>query len=189
MKNIGTKIAKGAIWMVLFKLIERSVGLISTLILVRLLIPEDFGLLAMALSITTALELLGAFGFDMALIQNQKAGRDHYNTAWTFNVIFAFSSAAILVAIAIPAAIFYHEPRLEAVIYFLALGSFVKGFENIGVVAFRKELEFNKEFKFLIGKKIASFAITVPLAFILKSYWALVFGILVGNVYFPHLKI
>ena len=78
MKNIGTKIAKGAIWMVLFKLIERSVGLISTLILVRLLIPEDFGLLAMALSITTALELLGAFGFDMALIQNQKAGRDHY---------------------------------------------------------------------------------------------------------------
>ena len=183
MTNIGTKIAKGAIWMVLFKLTERSLGLISTLILVRLLIPEDFGLLAMAMSIIAALELLGAFGFDMALIQNQNADDNHYNTAWTFNVIFAVSSAVILVIIAIPAAIFYHEPRLEAVIYFLALGSFFKGFENIGVVAFRKELEFNKEFKFLLGKKLASFATTVPLAFILKSYWALVFGILAGNIF------
>ena len=106
--------------MVLFKLIERSLGIVSTVILVRLLIPEDFGLIAMAMSIIAALELMGAFGFDMALIQNQDADRDHYNTAWTFNVIFAASSAILLVAIAIPAANFYHEPRLEVVIYFLA---------------------------------------------------------------------
>jgi len=183
MKNIGTKVAKGALWMVLFKFTERSLGIISTIILARLLVPEDFGLIAMAMSIIAVLELMGAFGFDMALIQNQKAERSHYDTAWTFNVLFAVISSILLVLIAVPTANFYHEPRLELIIYFLALGTFITGFENIGVVAFRKDLEFRKEFKFLVLKKVASFSVTIPLAFIMESYWALVIGILTGKVF------
>lgn len=182
MSSLGTKISKGAVWMVLFKLAERSLGIISTIILARLLIPEDFGLIAMAMSIIAILELMGAFGFDMALIQNQKATRHQYDTAWTFNVLFALLSALLLLLLAYPATLFYEEPRLHTVIYFLAFGTFISGFENIGVVAFRKDLEFNKEFRFLIGKKLMSFMVTVPLAFILQNYWALVFGILAGKV-------
>ena len=59
--------------MVLFKLVERSIGLISTLILVRLLSPADFGVVAMALSFIFMAEALTAFGLDTALIQNQEA--------------------------------------------------------------------------------------------------------------------
>ncbi len=182
MNNIGKSIAKGAIWMVLFKLIERSIGLISTIILARLLFPADFGLIAMAMSIIAVLELLGAFGFDMALIQKSDTTRSHFDTAWSFNIILALVSAVILLLLAYPAAVFYEEPRLEIVIYFLAAGTFIAGFQNIGVVYFRKELEFNKEFQFLLGKKLASFCVTIPLAFILQSYWALVFGILAGKI-------
>ena len=181
MRSIANRVAKGAMWMVLFKSVERSLGFISTVILARLLVPDDFGLVAMAMSIIAMLELLSAFGFDMALIHNQAAEQRHYNTAWTFEVLIAVLSAVALMILAAPAAWFYDEPRLETVMYILALGTFIQGFENIGVVAFRKELEFNKEFQFLLGKKIASFAVTVPLAFVLQSYWALVAGILVGR--------
>jgi len=59
--------ARGALWMVLFKLLERSLGLISTLILVRLLSPADFGIVAMATSFIFMAELLAAFGFDLRL--------------------------------------------------------------------------------------------------------------------------
>ncbi len=180
MKNVGQKMAKGAAWMVFFKFTERSIGLISTIILARLLIPEDFGVIAMAMSIIAVLELLGAFGFDVAIIQNQSAQRKHYDTAWTYNVIFAIGGSLTLVLLASPAATFYNEARLEDVIYFLALGNLIKGFENIGVLEFRKKMTFNKEFNFQLGKKLAGFFTTVPLAFFLGSYWALVAGMLVG---------
>jgi lipopolysaccharide exporter len=181
MKITGRQIAKGAAWMVLFKFMERGLGLISTIILARLLVPLDFGVVAMAMSVIAVLELMGAFSFDVALIQNSSAGRDHYDTAWTFNVLFALASALLLLVLALPMANFYTEPRLESVMYWLALGMAVQGFENIGVVAFRKDMRFDKEFKFLFGKKITSFAVTVPLAFILHDYWALVIGTLTGR--------
>jgi len=180
MKDVGQKMAKGAAWMVFFKLTERSIGLISTIILARLLIPEDFGVIAMAMSIIAILELLGAFGFDVAIIQNQTAERKHYDTAWTYNVLFAIASTLILALLASPAALFYNEPRLENVIYFLALGNLIRGFENIGILEFRKNMTFEKEFKFQLGKKLAGFFTTVPLAIFLGSYWVLVVGMLMG---------
>jgi O-antigen/teichoic acid export membrane protein len=173
--------AAGALWMVFFKFTERGLGLISTVILARLLIPKDFGLVAMATSIIAVLELLSAFSFDIVLIHKQEATRNHYDTAWTFNVSFGVISALILLALANPAAAFYSEPRLDAVMYVLALGSLVHGFENIGVIAFRKDLEFRKEFYFLLSKKLVSFSVTLPLAFIFRNYWALIAGMLAGR--------
>lgn len=174
--DIGGKMAKGAAWMVFFKLAERSIGLLSTIILARLLVPADFGLVAMATSIIAALELLSAFSFDVQLIQNQQAERRHYDTAWTFNVIFGMTSALILVLLAWPAARFYDEARLESVMYVLAIGYLAQSFENIGTVAFRKELQFSRDFSFLIAKRLVAFCVTVALAFYWRNYWALVYG-------------
>jgi O-antigen/teichoic acid export membrane protein len=167
--------------MLLFRVVERLIGLVSTLILVRLLVPADFGLVAMATSIIAVVEVMGAFGFDTVLIHRQNATTDHYNTAWTFNVIVASGIALALLALAVPAASFYGEPRLTAVVALLAFASWVAGFENIGVVDFRKSLQFDKEFRYLMIKRLLGFATVVPLAFILKSYWALVIGTLVGK--------
>ena len=70
-------IAKGAAWMVLFRLVDRSVGIISTSILARLLLPADFGLDAMAMSIIAMIELATAFSFELALIQKNEPQREH----------------------------------------------------------------------------------------------------------------
>jgi lipopolysaccharide exporter len=64
------------------------------------------------------------------------------------------------------------------VVVTLGACSALQGFENVGVVNFRRELQFDKEFRYLLTKKLAGFIITVPLAFWLRNYWALVFGIL-----------
>jgi lipopolysaccharide exporter len=192
LSDINSRMAKGAAWMVSFKLMERGLGLASTLILARLLIPADFGLIAMAMSMIAALELLGAFSFDISLIQNPNAQRQHFDTAWTFNALFSLFCGVTLVLLARPAGLFYDEPRLENVMYLLALGNAVQGFENIGTVAFRRDLRFDREFKFLLGKRLASFLVTMTLALWLRSYWALVFGQLAGKLaavllsYFAH---
>ena len=175
------KMASGAAWMVLFKLIERSLGLVSTLILARLLSPHDFGLVAMALSFIFMAELLTSFGFDIALIQNQSLSDEFYHTAWTCNAVLGLAIFLVMVAAAVPIAAFYGEPAVMWVVFALAAGPLIGGGENIGVVAFRKELNFRREFAFQISRKLVQFAVTIPLAFWLRSYWALVAGILASR--------
>jgi len=178
MSDLKQRMAAGAAWLVLFRLIERGIGFISTLILARLLVPGDFGLVAMATAILAALELMGAFSFDMALIQNQNAQREHYDTAWTFDVGFGLLKALAMLALAYPSADFFDEPRVAPVMMALSIAVALQGFENIGVVAFQKDLEFHKEFWFGLTKKIIGFIVTISLALWLRSHWALVGGMI-----------
>ena len=182
MSELKRSIARGAAWNVLLKLLERSIGLLSTLLLARLLVPADFGLMAMAMTVVAALELLGAYSFDMALVQNQKAGRSHYDTAWTLGVLIAMAKAILMVALAFPAAAFYEEPRLAWVMLALAASTAYQGFENIGIVAFQKELRFDREFKLALIRRLSGFIATVISAWLLQSYWAMVIGISVTRL-------
>lgn len=179
--SVQSRMARGAVWMVLFKLVERSLGLVSTLILARLLMPADFGIVAMAMSFVLMAELLTAFGFDIAIIQNQQATEDHYNTAWTGNLLLGAGIALLMLGLAVPIAGFYQRPELVPVVCALAFGPLFAGAENIGVVAFRKELDFRREFAFQISRKLIAFCVVVPLALILRNYWALVAGTLVSK--------
>ena len=75
--------ARGAIWMVVWRSAERFLGFVSMLVLARLLVPADFGLVALGMAIVGSLSVFSEFSFDLALIQNQTAERRHYDTAWT----------------------------------------------------------------------------------------------------------
>jgi lipopolysaccharide exporter len=84
------------------KRLRQSIGLVGTIVLARLLVPADFGLVAMATAIIEALELLGSFSFDVAIIQKPNAPRDYFDTAWTLNFLFGLSCAVLLVLPARP---------------------------------------------------------------------------------------
>lgn len=177
----GRQVAKGAAWMLLFKLVDKGFGLVSTLVLARLLVPQDFGLVAMASAVVALTQLMAAFGFDTAIIQRQDATRAHMDTAWTFNVLFGAAIALVLLALALPAAVFYQEPRLTQILPVLALASLLGGFQNIGIVLFRKQLDFRSEFRYSLAKRIPPFAMTITWALVAPGYWALVAGMVFGS--------
>jgi len=181
MDNIRGKMARGAAWMLAFRVVERGAAFASTLVLARLLVPADFGLVAMATSLIAILEIFGAFGVDVVLIQRADPTPAHYDTAWTLNLLVAAVIAALMVALAWPVSVYYHQSQLMPVLYLLAVGCLTQGFENIGVVNFRKEMDFRKEFIFMFSKRIATLATTIPLALIMRNFWALVIGTVVGR--------
>lgn len=182
MANVGARMATGAAWMVLAKIVERSLGVVSTLVLARLLVPADFGLVAVAMAVVAALELLTGFGFDLALIRDQRATRGHYDTAWTLNVIIGVTIGLLMLALSVPAADFFGDERLTPILAALAVVPVLTGLENIGVVAFRKELDFQREFVFLTAKKVLMILTAVPIAWAVGNYWALVAGMVVGRL-------
>ena len=179
---IRSGMSRGVAWMLFQRLAERLLSLVSVSILARLLVPSDFGLVALAMATLALLEVFGAFGLDIALIRQPNANRTHFDAAWTFNVLFGCAIALLAAGLAPLARWFYDDPRLLPVILSLGASRAIAGFENIGIVRFRKDLQFDREFRFALVKRLAtSLLVTLPLAFALRNYWALVAGNIAGT--------
>lgn len=176
-KSIGARITSGAFWTVGMRLSIRMLGLISVIVLARLLVPEDFGIVAKASMIASFLELVTTFGLEAALIHNQKAVTTHYDTVWTIHVLRGGGIGLGLIVLANPAASFLREPALASILWFYALAAMLNGLQNVGVVDFRKNLEFDRDFRFSLYRKLAGFLVTVSIAFVWRSYWAFVMGV------------
>lgn len=179
--SLNRRMTRGAAWAIALRFSDRGVGLINTVILARLLVPADFGLVVLATAMVAAITIFGEFGFETALIGNQKAERRHYDTAWTLGLLRGLIFAAIILLLASPLARFFDDPRLYEIVLVFALLPLLEGCVNIGTVAFRKELALNKEFVYRIVPRIVSIIVTVAVAFVWRDYWALVIGIVTGR--------
>jgi O-antigen/teichoic acid export membrane protein len=157
---------------------DRLIGLISTLILARLLAPEDFGIIAMASLVIGLADVLLDMGVHVSLIQNQQATQAHYNSAWTLKILQNSAVATVLLIGAPWAAAYFNNAQVTPVVQALAMAQLIAGFENIGVVQFQKEMQFQREFLFRFYRRLIGFAATMLAAWLLQSYWALVIGTL-----------
>ncbi len=154
----------------------RLLGVVSSLILIRLLAPTDFGLVGLAMAFAAALETLTETSFGMALIRLPETTRAHLDTAWTFQVMRGVVIGALLAASAGFAADWMGEPRVRPIMWVIAATSALQGFENVGMVEYRRHLQFGKIFESRLYAKLFGLAVMLPLAAATRSYWSLVAG-------------
>jgi len=174
--------AHGSAWMIGMRWALRLTGFVSTAILARLLLPEDFGIVAMAAIFAGLLDTAAYTGVDLALIRGGESSRERLNSAWTIQLLQAAIVAVLLIVVAPAAAGYFGEPRVEIVMLWLAVRSVVDGLRNIGVVAFRKELDFAKEFRFNLYAKTLNLVVVVAAAVWFRNYLALVVGMVSSAV-------
>ncbi len=167
--------------MLLFKIFDRGLAFVSTVVLARVLAPADFGLVAMAMSVIALIELAGAFSLEVALIQCKTPSRAHYDTTWTLRLMLGVFCAVATASMALPAATFYADARLTPILFLLAIGWLVESMENVGTVDFRRDLNFKKEFIFLAAKRVVGVVVTLSIALAYQTYWALIAGTLAGR--------
>jgi len=177
--DVRKKIAIGAGWMVLLRWSDRLIGVLSIVVLARLLLPVDFGLVAYAMVFVAILELFFMFGFDTVLIRDQQADDSTYNTAWTLEIIKGLLLALLLLIGAKPIAEFFSEPRVENIVYVISIVPVLTGLKNVGVINFQKELTLHKEFYFQFSARVISTTCTITIAVVTRSYWALVVGAII----------
>lgn len=171
-------------WMVLLRSAVRALGLLSTIILARLLTPTDFGLVAMATLVAGIVEIMAQFGFDTFLIRRKgDPCRENYGTVWTLTVLRGIAVAIVLGALAPWAADLFNDARLAPLIYVLAGSAAIEGFQNIYLAKYERDLNFRLQFRFQVAKKLAMLATTLGLAVIYQTYWALMAGIVVSRVF------
>ena len=180
--SVLARTAKGAGWVIGWRMATRALGLLSTLFLVRLLLPADFGLVTLATGFSQAIDSLSSLGVEEAVIREEHPTPDLYDSAFTINVIRGAATAAVVAGAAWPVARFFGDARLFPVILALAAGALVAAFENIGIVDFRRDLTFEKEFVLMLLPRLASIVVAIGLAWAFQSHWALVSAILASIV-------
>jgi lipopolysaccharide exporter len=176
-RSVLARTVRGAGWVIAWRLGVRVLGLISTLILVRLLVPADFGLLALAASFAQTIDGMMTIGTEEAVIRQPSPDRNVYDTAWTLNVIRGLTVMVIVLISAVPVARFFGDQRLVSVMLVISLPPLFDGLSNIGTVDFRRDMQFQKEFAIMVVPKLFGILATLTAAFIHPSYTALLFGI------------
>lgn len=168
--------ARGAGWVMAWRLGMRVLGLVSTLVLVRLIRPADFGIIALATSFMQTIDGMLTLGTEEAVIREAAPGRSFYDTAFTLNLLRGLSVTVLVAALAWPAAGFFGDPRLGPVLLFVACLPVLDGVSNIGTVDFRRDFAFHKEFAIMVLPKLCGMIAGITAAVLLHSYVAMLFG-------------
>ena len=180
-QSLSQRAVRGGIWVFALRITTSLLGLACTIVLARVLAPNDFGLMGIALLAMSALETFSQTGFDTALIQKKENTEAYLDTGWTVQAIRGILLFGILFAAAPLVAMFFNTQKATAIVRVIAVTELLKGFTNIGVIYFKKELEFNKQFLYQFSGTLADLTVAILAALTLRSVWALVFGLLAGQ--------
>ncbi|MEM8988005.1 MAG: lipopolysaccharide biosynthesis protein [Pseudomonadota bacterium] len=175
--------ARSVSWTLGAGVIVRILGFVSTAIAARILTPADYGLVALAMSLWYLFESFFAFGVESYIIREKDPPRAVYDTAWTLNLIRGAVFAFGIVAAAPSIASGLGDERLGPMLYAVAAIAFLSCARNTGFVDYSKSLKFSYEFGAVVIGKFLSILVTIALAVSLRSYWALLFGVLAAELW------
>ena len=154
----------------------KLIGIISTIFIARLLTPEDFGIVALAVVIYDVFMSVGQLGAQQYILKQSEIDDNIYNSTFTFRFLNMNSLALILVIIAPLIAQYYQKEIIQKLIYVYALSIFISSLENIYFLKYMRELNYKPVINAALICKIITSFVTILLAFYLQDFWALVYG-------------
>ncbi len=180
-KIISYKAIKGGMWQIGSQFITNLFDLIRIIILARLLMPSDFGLYGIALLVIIIISKISKSGFNEAIIQKSRA-KNYLDTAWTIEIIRGIIIFLVVFILAPIIGKFLGSPEAILITRVCAISILIRGFINIGILYFRKDLLFYKQFVFDFISSFGSLVVTIISALILKNAWALVLGLITKDL-------
>lgn len=180
--DLGTRILSGARWVALLRLTAQLFSWVSTIIVVRFISPEDYGLNAMLEAPMELLMLFSTLGLDAALVQSRKIEHDQLQSAfgWLLAINFIlfllyFFGGAVL-------AEYFNEPRLAPLAKALSIVFLLAPFRAIPNALLDRELKFKAKAVVELVAAVAAAIVTLTLAVMGAGVWALIAGLVLNRV-------
>ena len=146
---------------------------IGTIILARLLTPNDYGLVTMAVTVGLLLGNFGVYGFTEAIIQAEEISHKQISTLFWINVVMSLGLAVLFVAFSFLVVWFFKEPLLTNIIIVLAISNVLTGLSVQHLALIQRNIQFSI---LSVNELIATIiGIAVPILLALRGwgYWAL----------------
>lgn len=175
--SLAARVARSAGWIIGGRFVMGLFGFLNTIIVARLLAPEDFGVIAVGLTAMQILVNLSDIGVSQAVIRFRDADRNDLDTLFTLSAIRGVLIAAVLCAAAPFAATFYGDARVFWVFLGVAAFPLLTGLVNPRFYEFERLLDYSKEFIAAVINKLAGVIVSIVIAVIFKSYWAIILGL------------
>jgi len=158
------------------------IGIVSTVILSRLLTPEEIGVFSVAAVFVFLATILREFGIGDYLVQAREVTQAGLNAAFTLMLTTSWALAAILWGISGLAADFYHEPGVEGVIRVLALSFILVPFGAVFMALLRREMKFGISYRIHLAQNVVHAGTGISLAYWGLGYMSLAWASLAGVV-------
>ena len=174
-ENLKRKTVSGVMWSAIERFSLQGVQFVMQLVMARLLLPSDYGMIAM---LTIFLQIAQAFidsGFTNALIQKKDRTEVDYSTVFYFNIIIALLFYCILFVSAPLIAKFYNMPDLILVMRVMALSLIILSFSAVHKTKLTIEINFKIQSKITLIAAGISGIIGVGIAYLGYGGWALVY--------------
>lgn len=183
--SLTDRTLSGARWMASSAVTARIVGFARAIILARLLVPDDFGVFSMAVTVVGAFEALTRLGLEQSVLASRYSTSAalgiHLDTAWTVELVKRIAMALVLTLAAPYSARFYGVDELRVVLPVLGAVLIIQGLQNIGLFILRRQLSFKKIlWHESITLTITALASVLLALFVRRDVWALVWGELIG---------
>lgn len=163
--------------------VNQALRLGGNLILTRLLFPEAFGMMAIVAMASFGVTMFVDMGIAQSIVQNKRGNDpDFVNTAWSIQIILGFLIWAGLSALALPAATFYALPQLALMLPVVGLSAAINGFNSTKLYTAQRNLEAKRVTLIDIGTYTIGLLITIYLAWLMQSVWALVWGQVISSI-------
>lgn len=178
-KNSKGLVAKGIIWSGLQMIISQSFTFLVKLVLAKILFPEDFGVVGMAMVFTGFVRVLNDLGIGAALIQKKEETltESHFHTAFWTGVGWSIFLYLIIGIIGSPlVASFYNEPILEKLVPVLSLGILASPVNLVHKAQLTKKMDFKKIALIQNTSDIFAGIFSIILALVGYGVWSLAFN-------------
>lgn len=181
--SLKSKTIYALFWSFLERFGQQGIQFIIGIILARLLLPEQFGLIAMlAIFMAIAQSFINS-GFGQALIQKQDASHIDECSIFYFNILVGFLAAGLLCLGAPWIAGFYNQPLLVPLTYALSLNMVINAFGLVQTTLLTKQIDFKTQLKVSVIATVISGTIGVTMAFNGFGVWSLVVQSLSSNLF------
>lgn len=178
--SLTNRVMRGAMWIIGGRFIVRALGLINTLVLARLLVPEDFGLVAIGVTVMQLLQNITDIGVSRTVVKFRNAGRAQYDTLFTISLIRGVAVSVVMLVTATLADNFYNDPRVTIIFFGISIVPLFHALMNPRFYEFERELDFSKQFQLEAADKLIGVAVSITVAVVFRTYWAIILGLVAG---------
>ena len=160
MTNLKKDMIHGVFWSAVEKYSVFFVNLIVSMVLARLITPEEFGVVATATVIILFLSIFSTMGIGPAIIQRKDLNQDDYNSIFTFSVLIGLILSVIFFSLSWSIADFYNTPLLAPICQLLSINVFFSTLNMVPAALMAKNKRFKEmaRFTLIIQIIVGSFA-------------------------------
>lgn len=180
------KVVNATKWSAITEIVAKLILPITNMVLARLLTPDAFGVVATITMIVSFAEIFTDAGFQKYLIQHEfkdATDREESTTvAFWSNFCLSILLWIIIGIFSEQLATIVGNPGLGNVITIACISIPLAAFSSIQMALYKRDFDFKTLFKVRIAGILVPIVVTIPLAFWLRSYWALVIGTIATNL-------